>query len=89
MTQMFTVKEARDRKRPPVTQADLAARCGVDQTYISLIERGLRIPSDDLKQRLAKALGIRPVRLRFSAPEPAAIGTRERDRAGQDVRRSA
>lgn len=89
MTQMFTVKEARDRKRPPMTQVDLAGKCEVDQTYISLIERGLRIPSDDLKQRLAKALGIRPVQLRFSSPEPEAIGTRPNDKVGQSERRTA
>lgn len=82
MTQMFTVKEARERKRPPMTQVDLAGKCEVDQTYISLIERGLRIPSDDIKQRLAKALGIAPSKLRFSAPQPDAIGTRPSDRVG-------
>ena len=82
MTQMFTVKEARERKQPPMTQIDLAAKCHVDQTYISLMERGLRIPSDDVKERLAKALGIRPVQLRFSEPEPDAIGTRGSDSLG-------
>lgn len=84
MKQVFTVKEARKRRRPRMTQVQLAAKCNVDQTYVSLIERGLRIPSDGIKKRLVKALRIRPVQLRFSEPEPDAIGTQGRDRAGHD-----
>jgi len=81
MTQL-TVREARERRKPPMTQEQLADRSGVDQTYISLVERLLRNPSDDIKRKLAKALGIAPSRLKFSAPEPEAIGTRAGDRAG-------
>lgn len=76
----LTVREARERKRPPMTQEQLADKSGVDQTYISLIERLLRVPSDDIKQRLAKALGIAPSKLRFSAPEPAGSLDRGNDR---------
>jgi transcriptional regulator with XRE-family HTH domain len=65
-----TVREARDQHNPPLTQVQLAAAVQVDQTYISLIERGLRVPSDDLKLRLAEALGIAPSGLRFSEPQP-------------------
>jgi transcriptional regulator with XRE-family HTH domain len=86
MTQM-TVREARERKRPPMTQEDLAERSGVDQTYISLIERLLRHPSNEIKKRLAKALGIRPVQLRFSEPQPGDISTRAGDRVGHDLER--
>ena len=82
MTQ-FTVREARDRRKPLMTQEELAAKAGFDQTYISLIERGLRIPKDpDTKKRLAKALGIAPSRLRFSEPEPDSIRTHQSDRVG-------
>jgi len=82
MTHLLTVKEARDRRKPPMTQEELADKAGIDQTYVSLIESGKRVPSDDIKKRLAKALGIRPVRLRFSAPEPSAISTHQLDRTG-------
>lgn len=68
MTQL-TVREAREQRRKPLTQEELAARSGVDQTYISLIERCLRNPSDDIKRKLAKALGIAPSRLRFADPD--------------------
>lgn len=84
MTQL-TVREARERKRPPMTQDDLAKKSGVDQTYISLIERCLRCPSDDIKRKLAKALGIAPARLRFSVPTTTVeVG---RDRVGHTTRR--
>lgn len=65
-----------------MTQDELAAKSDVDQTYISLIERLLRCPSDDIRKRLAKALGIAPSRLRFAAPEPAVKVVRRRDRSG-------
>jgi len=81
----LTVREAREQRRPPLTQDELAAKSGVDQTYISLIERLLRVPSDDIKKRLAKALRIRPARLRFSVPKPESIGTHEADRAGHEA----
>jgi transcriptional regulator with XRE-family HTH domain len=84
MTQM-TVREARESRKPPMTQERLADKSGVDQTYISLIERLLRNPSDDIKRRLAKALGIAPSRLRFSDPEPIRRVKATRDRTGQAV----
>lgn len=73
----LTVREARERRKPPLTQEELADRSGVDQTYISLIERLLRTPSDDIKRRLAKALRIAPSRLRFAEPEPDATSVGE------------
>lgn len=67
-----------------MTQEELAKRSRVDQTYVSLIERGRRVPSDDIKKRLAKALGIAPSKLRFSAPEPTPSVAETSDRAGHD-----
>lgn len=87
MTQL-TVREAREQKRPPMTQEDLAAKSGVDQTYISLIERLLRNPSKDIKKRLAKALGVRPARLRFEEPQPDATVDRDEDKVGQSSARA-
>lgn len=86
MTQQLTVRQARGRRKPPVTQEWLADEADVDQTYISLIERGLRIPSDDVRDRLAKALGIAPSRLRFAAPEPAASVKLRGDRSGHSAK---
>lgn len=84
-----TVKEARQKCEPPLTQVDLAEKVEVDQTYISLIERGLRVPSDDLKQRLAKALGVAPSDLRFTDPQPDESVAEGGDRAGRSERGAA
>lgn len=77
----YTVRQARERAK--MTQDDLAAASGLDQTTISDLETG-RSQNPRLKtiQALAKALGIRPVQLRFTAPEPEVIGTRAGDRVG-------
>jgi len=83
MTQLLTLREARERPRKPLTQVQLAEKAKVDQTYISLIERGLRIPSDEIKHRLAEALGIAPSRLRFSEPQPNATVDQLSDSPGQ------
>jgi transcriptional regulator with XRE-family HTH domain len=81
-----TLRQARLRRK--LTQDDLAAKSGVDQTHISSIEIGRRVPSDDVKERLAKALGIAPSRIKFSAPRTDAIGTRDSDRSGHEPERA-
>lgn len=84
----FTVREARKRKN--MRQDDLAKASGLDQTTISDLETGRNVnPRLDTIRRLAKALGIRPVQLRFQAPEPEAIGTRAGDKVGHSERGSA
>lgn len=40
-----------------LSQEELAARSGIDRTYISGVERGIRNPTLDVMQRIAKALG--------------------------------
>lgn len=45
------------RKRRGLTQRELAARAGVDQSYVSLLERGERIPNMDVLETLARELG--------------------------------
>lgn len=71
------------RLRKGLTQELLADASGVDQTTISRLETDDEPnPTERTKERLAKALGIRPVQLRFSAPEPESIGTHDSDRAG-------
>jgi transcriptional regulator with XRE-family HTH domain len=46
-----------------LTQEKLAERAGLDPTYISGIERGLRNPGIKNVARVAKALGISTARL--------------------------
>lgn len=48
------------RKQAKINQEALAHASGVDRTYISLLERGLRQPSLKSIFNISAALGIRP-----------------------------
>ncbi len=48
----------RQREARQLTQEKLAERAGLDPTYISGIERGLRNPGIKNVARLARALGL-------------------------------
>lgn len=54
------------RKEKGVAQYELSSRTKVTPPLISLIENNHVIPSDDLKRKLAKGLGV-PVRELFPA----------------------
>lgn len=47
----------RHRELLRLSQEELASRSGIDRTYISGVERGVRNPTLDVMQRVAKALG--------------------------------
>lgn len=47
----------RHRELLRLSQEDLADRSGLDRTYISGVERGVRNPTLQVMQRLADALG--------------------------------
>jgi transcriptional regulator with XRE-family HTH domain len=51
------IRELR-KARGFTSQESFGDRCGFDRTYISGIERGVRNPSLDAVEVLAKALGI-------------------------------
>lgn len=42
-----------------MSQAKLAKAIGVDQSYISLVERGERPLTDELRQKISAALGCK------------------------------
>jgi transcriptional regulator with XRE-family HTH domain len=46
-----------------ISQEDLAGRAGLDRTYVSGIERGVRNPTLFILWRLANALGIKAQQL--------------------------
>jgi transcriptional regulator with XRE-family HTH domain len=48
------------RNEKGFSQEELAHRVGLDRTYISLLERGLRQPTLGTIVKLSKALEIRP-----------------------------
>lgn len=79
--EQLTLRAAREQAH--LTQDELASRSGVAQTTISSLECGTRTnPTLNTLERLAKALGIAPSDLRFTAPEPGESMANETDRAG-------
>jgi len=53
----------RQRVKAGYSQEQLALDCGLDRTFISLLERGLRQPTLTTLFTLAMSLGIKPSRL--------------------------
>ena len=51
------------RNKVGFSQEKLALDCGLDRTYISLLERGLRQPTLTTLFTLANSLGIKPSNL--------------------------
>lgn len=54
---------AEKRKGAKLSQEALAHECGLDRTYISLLERGLRQPSLKSIFSISSVLGISPSKL--------------------------
>lgn len=59
------------RKQRGISQEDLAHLCGLDRTYISGIERGVRNPSLTNILKIAAALQTSPAELFACAQAPA------------------
>lgn len=51
------------RKAAGLSQEALADSAGIDRTYVSGVERGVRNPTVTILDRLAKALGVTPADL--------------------------
>lgn len=64
---MNKLREIRVVKR--ITQFQLRLSTGIHQSKISMIENGLVEPRDDEKQRLAKALYVRPEEIWYRGPK--------------------
>lgn len=62
----------RARRRSGLTQEELAARAGMDRTFVGGIERGEENPSFDKLLRIAEAVGVRPSELVADAERDAA-----------------
>ena len=63
------VREAREKLG--ISQEDLGFESGLDRTYISGIERGVRNPTLKTILRICRALGVRPSRLLRGTEERA------------------
>lgn len=53
----FGAAVRRHRELLRLSQEELAARAAIDRTYISGVERGVRNPTLEVMQRIARALG--------------------------------
>lgn len=58
MARSFGIQIKQMRTDQQITQAQLAEHAKLDRTYISMLERGLRIPNLETVIRIADALGV-------------------------------
>lgn len=82
---MFSTALKHYRERADVSQEELAAIAGLDRTYISQLERGLKSPTLTTLEKLASRLDVKPEHLlqrpRGNAPRfPADYHVREQRR---------
>lgn len=50
----------KNRLHCSLSQEELANRCGIDRTYISLIERGKRKPTLNILFKICENIGVKP-----------------------------
>jgi transcriptional regulator with XRE-family HTH domain len=53
----------RKREALKISQEELAARAGVDRSYISILERGLKSPTIEMLERICESLGTLPEKI--------------------------
>ena len=51
------------REKLGISQEGLAERAGVDRTYVSILERGLKSPTVETLEKICNALGTLPERV--------------------------
>jgi len=51
------------REKLAISQEEVAERAGVDRTYISILERGLKSPTVETLEKICTALGTLPERV--------------------------
>jgi transcriptional regulator with XRE-family HTH domain len=51
------------REKLAISQEEVAERAGVDRTYVSRLERGLKSPTVETLERICAALGTLPERV--------------------------
>ena len=54
----MTLEEIRKKKELGLT--DASEKIGITKTYLYLVEKGKRTPSDDVKEKMAKVYGVSP-----------------------------
>jgi DNA-binding XRE family transcriptional regulator len=54
----MTLEEIRKKKEIGLT--DASKKIGITKTYLYLVEKGQRVPSDKIKMKMAKVYGVSP-----------------------------
>jgi len=62
-----------------MTQEELADLLGLDNSYVSLLERGARVPSLIALDRIAKVFGVRPYDLLIEPPKGENYSFKQRE----------
>ena len=65
LAKSFQANLHRFRERAEISQSQLGARAGYTTGYVSMLERGLRMPTLETIERLGQAMGIQDARLFF------------------------
>jgi transcriptional regulator with XRE-family HTH domain len=68
MKQTFVQNLKKFRKLERISQMKLAEQCATDVSYIGQIEMGIRFPSMELIEKIAKALEVEPYRFFMDDP---------------------
>lgn len=63
VVRLFGENVRKERLARGITQQELAARLGMERSYLSELERGTRNPTIQALGRLALALGVEPSEL--------------------------
>ncbi len=75
----FADKMYKYRKEVGLTQEELAEMLDLDNSYVSLLERGARVPSIITLGRIAKVFGVKPYDLLVVTPDDDKYGFRQRE----------
>ena len=73
------------RKQQKLSQQALAKKARISVSYVSMLERGIRVPPLDTLEVLAKALGVAPLYLCQALAARRRAGARSRRRSSGSV----
>lgn len=72
-----TIKHIRKEKK--IKQGDLAEKSGISQTYLSQIEKGVKVPTVDILEKISNAIGMPFAVLSFLSLDSSMIPDDKKD----------
>jgi len=76
---IFAGKMYNYRKEMKLTQEELAEKLDLDNSYVSLLERGVRVPSLLTLDRIAKVFGVKAADLLTELPKGEKFSFRQKE----------